>query len=125
MKEEAPNITEAEWIVMQVLWKSESLTISEMIHELTQSTDWKPKTIQTLVTRLVNKNIVGYKQEGRKRRYYALVSEEESIQNESESFLQRIFGGALQPMLVHLVKTNKLSQDDVEELKRLLDERRD
>jgi len=125
VKEEAPNITEAEWIVMQVLWKSESLTISEMIHELTQSTDWKPKTIQTLVTRLVNKNIVGYKQEGRKRRYYALVSEEESIQNESESFLQRIFGGALQPMLVHLVKTNKLSQDDVEELKRLLDERRD
>lgn len=125
MKEEAPNITEAEWIVMQVLWKSESLTISEMINELAQSTDWKPKTIQTLVTRLVNKNIVGYKQEGRKRRYYALVSEEESIQNESESFLQRIFGGALQPMLVHLVKTNKLSQDDVEELKRLLDERRD
>ncbi|MBS4197951.1 BlaI/MecI/CopY family transcriptional regulator [Bacillus sp. FJAT-49870] len=110
---------------MQVLWKSDSLTISKIIHELTQSTDWKPKTIQTLVNRLVNKKVVGYQQEGRKRRYFALVSEEESIQNESKSFLQRIFGGALQPMLVHLVKTNKLSQDDVEELKRLLDERRD
>ncbi|MCJ8009654.1 BlaI/MecI/CopY family transcriptional regulator [Lederbergia wuyishanensis] len=125
MKEEAANITEAEWVVMQVLWNSDSLPMSEIIHELTQSTDWKPKTIQTLVTRLVSKKVVGYEQEGRKRRYFALVSEEESIQNESESFLQRIFGGALQPMLVHLVKTNKLSQDDVEELKRLLDERRD
>ncbi|WP_325167533.1 BlaI/MecI/CopY family transcriptional regulator [Lederbergia citri] len=125
MKEESPKITEAEWVVMQVLWKSDSLTISKIIHELTQSTDWKPKTIQTLVNRLVNKKVVGYQQEGRKRRYFALVSEEESIQNESKSFLQRIFGGALQPMLVHLVKTNKLSQDDVEELKRLLDERRD
>ncbi|MBS4199618.1 BlaI/MecI/CopY family transcriptional regulator [Bacillus sp. FJAT-49732] len=110
---------------MQVFWKSDSLTMSEIIYELTQSTDWKPKTIQTLVTRLVNKKVVGYQQEGRKHRYFALVSEEESIKNESESFLHRIFGGSLQPMLVHLVKTNKLSQDDVEELKRLLDERRD
>jgi len=122
---ESPKITEAEWVVMQVLWKYDSLTISEIIHKLTQSTDWKPKTIQTLVTRLVNKKVVGYQQGGRKRRYFALVSEEESIQNESESFLQRLFGGAHQPLLVHLVKTNKLSQDDVEELKCLLDERRD
>jgi len=125
VKVEKPNITEAEWMVMQVLWNSDSLPMNEIIQELMKTTDWKQKTIQTLVTRLVNKNVVGYQQEGRKRQYFALVSEEESIQNESESFLQRIFGGALQPMLVHLVKTNKLSQDDVEELKRLLDERRD
>lgn len=121
--EDTPRISDAEWLVMQLLWRSESLTSSEMIQELTETTDWKPKTIQTLIGRLVKKNIISYKKEGRKHHYYALISEDESIRQESETFLQKIYGGRLKPMLAHFVQNRNLTPEEIEELKRILDER--
>ena len=123
---ETPNISDAEWEVMKICWwKATPCTANEIVKALEQSTDWKPNTIKTLIGRLVKKGVLSYKEEGRFYRYYALVTEEECIKVESKSFLTRVFGGALKPMLVTFLKEEKLSQADIEELKQLLEERKE
>jgi BlaI family penicillinase repressor len=123
---ETPNISDAEWEVMKICWlKSAPCTANEIVQALEQSTEWKPNTIKTLIGRLVKKGILGFTQEGRAYLYYPLVAEEECIKAESKSFLTRVFGGALKPMLVTFLQEEKLSQDDIEELKLLLEGRKD
>jgi len=58
MKAES-QITEAELEVMKILWEYGKATSSQIVERLTETTEWKPKTIQTLITRLVNKGAVG------------------------------------------------------------------
>lgn len=121
---ETPNISDAEWEVMRSCWlKSAPCTANEIVKALEQSTHWKPNTIKTLIGRLVKKGALAYKEEGRIYFYYPLVTEEECIKAESKSFLTRVFRGALKPMLVTFLQEEKLSQEDIEELKQLLEER--
>jgi len=73
----------------------------------------------------VKKGALGFKEEGRVYIYNPLVTEQDCIQAESKSFLTRVFGGALKPMLVTFLQEEKLSQEDIEELKQLLEERKE
>ncbi|NOJ71643.1 BlaI/MecI/CopY family transcriptional regulator [Paenibacillus alvei] len=120
---EIPRISEAEWEVMKVFWSSTAkATANEVIEKLGENTDWKPATIKSLINRLLKKNALGYEQEGKTYLYYPLVSEEECVRAESNSFLQRLYGGSLKPMFVNFLKQEKLSTEEVEELKKILDE---
>lgn len=120
---EIPRISEAEWEVMKVFWSATAkVTANEVIEKLGENTDWKPATIKSLINRLLKKNALGYEQEGKTYLYYPLVSEEECVRAESNSFLQRLYGGSLKPMFVNFLKQEKLSTEEVEELKKILDE---
>ena len=118
-----PKISEAEWQVMQILWAHSPLTANEVIERLEPVASWKPKTIRTLITRLVQKKALGVNKEGREHEYTPLVEEAECVRAESRSFLKRVYGGALAPMLVHLLEEQALSPEEIAELKRVLDER--
>ena len=119
-----PKISETEWEVMQVVWAKAPLSAAEIIEALTaKDSTWHPKTATTLLNRLVKKKALGYKQEGRAYRYRPLVKEADCAVAESESFLDRVFGGSRKPMLAHLVERQKLTTAEIHELKRLLDEK--
>lgn len=120
---EIPKISEAEWEVLRVLWEKETCTASEVVEVLADNTNWKPTTIKTLLARLVKKNAVGFREVDRTYSYFPLITQTECIKVENRSFLQRVYGGALKPMLVQFIRDEKLTADDIEELKRLLDER--
>lgn len=115
-----PKISESEWLVMQVLWARSRLTANEVVEELTGKTKWKPKTIKTLIHRLVKKGAMRFKKEGRKYRYYAAFSEGECVNMERQSFLLRVYRGAMRPMLAAFLEDADLSAEDVKELKRIL-----
>ena len=86
--------------------------------------DWKPKTIRTLINRLVHKEAVTYHQDkGRMYAYYPLVSQDSYLQVETKSLLKRFYGAAFKPLLVNFLKEEKLSSEDINELKRILDEK--
>lgn len=121
---QVPKISEAEWEVMKIVWVNSPCTSNQIIDALAQSTDWSPKTIKTLISRLVNKNILGFKEDGRRYIYYSLVKESDCIKAENQSFLSKVYNGALKSMLVSFIKENDLSKDDIEDLKRILDERK-
>ena len=118
-----PRISDAEWIVMKVLWNRSPLSAGEIIEALAQSEHWAPKTVKTLLTRLVKKGALGFSQEGRAYLYRPLVTESACTTAASEAFLSRVFGGSLQPMLAHFIGGKKLSAKQIQELKRLLDEK--
>jgi BlaI family penicillinase repressor len=118
---EIPKISEAEWEVMKILWTQEPLSSSEIVTMLEGITSWKAKTIKTLISRLVQKKALSFKEEGRSYSYYTLVTQEECLKAESQTFLKRIYGGALKPMLVHFLQEEKLSPKDIEELKSILE----
>ena len=124
MQNELPKISEAELEIMKVLWGSSPQTANEVIDKLELTMNWKPKTIRTLINRLVQKKAISYHQEkGQMYAYYPLVSQDRYLQVETKSFLNRFYGAAFKPLLVNFLKEEKLSSDDINELKRILDEK--
>lgn len=121
---EIPKISEAEWEVMKIVWEKSSCTSSEITESMKNTTDWKPKTIKTLISRLVNKEVLGFKEDGRRYIYYPLLKEAECVKAANESFLTRVYNGAFKKMLVNFISEVDLSKDDIEDLKRILDERK-
>jgi len=117
-----PRISDTEWEIMKVLWQRSPLSSQEIIETLnSQNRTWHPKTAKTLLNRLVKKKALAYQQDGRAYLYRPLVQEGDCVRAEAESFLQRVFGGSLQPMIAHFVEEKKLSPKELAELKRLLD----
>ena len=119
-----PRLAQSEWKIMKVLWASSGpMPAYDIIQELSQTTTWRPKTVKTLLNRLIKKGALGYKTYKNFYLYYPLVSEEACIRMESESFIDRCFDGSLQPMLAHFVKTKRLTASEVKELKRILEKK--
>jgi BlaI family penicillinase repressor len=119
-----PRISETEWEVMRVVWSKAPCSAGEIIAALTGSDPtWHPKTIKTFLNRLVGKKALGFRKEGRAYLYRPLVTEDECVGAASETFLERVFGGALKPMLAHFVEHKKLSTEEIQELKKLLEEK--
>ena len=116
----APRISETEWEVMKVCWARSPINAQEIIAALCAQDDWHPKTVKTLLNRLIKKRALGFKKEGRAYLYRPLVAEKDCVAAESESFLDRVFGGSLKPMFTHFAESRKLAPDEIAELKRLL-----
>jgi BlaI family penicillinase repressor len=118
-----PQISDAEWEVMKILWAKAPCTANEVIEALEDQTDWKPNTVRTLLNRLAQKHAISYSQENRVYSYFPLVSEDECVKSETESFLKRIYGGAFKPLLVNFLKEERLSPEDIKELKNILNDK--
>lgn len=118
-----PKISEAELEVMKVLWNTASpLTANEITEALEEKSDWSPKTVRTLINRLSKKNAISsYQEKGKVYTYAPLISQESYLQIETQSFLKRFYGAALKPLLVNFIKEEKLSTEDIHELKKILE----
>jgi BlaI family transcriptional regulator, penicillinase repressor len=114
------DISEAEWKVMKVLWHNGPKTAAEIIGILTRSESWHPSTVKTLLGRLRDKKILANQGKSKPFRYVPLIEEEVCLRAQSENFLQRFFGGSIQPLLVHFFNGQKLSSNDLDELRRIL-----
>jgi BlaI family penicillinase repressor len=118
---EFPRISDAEWQVMKVLWGSSPLTSTEIIAQLKPDTSWSPKTIHTLISRLVKKEAIGVKKGSLSNQYFPLVTEEECRRAETKSFIQKVYDGSLQLLLTNFIKDERLSPEEIDELRRILD----
>jgi BlaI family penicillinase repressor len=118
-----PKISESEWLVMRVLWSKYPLTASNVMEELEGKTKWKPKTVKTLIDRLIKKGAVKYKKDGRRYLYYPAVNENECIATERRSFVRRVYGGINKPMLAAFLEDAELSAEDISELKQILEQK--
>ena len=118
-----PRISDAEWRVIQVLWSTPGLTADAGIAALKGKVTWNARTIRTLINRLLRKKTLTYEKEGRKYRYFPAVSREQCVKDERRSFVQRVYGGTVTPMLAAFIEDAKLSPEDISELKRVLDEK--
>jgi BlaI family penicillinase repressor len=117
------RISESEWLVMCQVWEKAPVAAGQIVEALSKPAGWHPRTIRTLLDRLVKKRALKTTADGKRYLYSPLLSMEECVRRESRSFLDRVFGGEPAPMLLHLVKESKLSAGEIKELKRLLTEK--
>ena len=115
-----PQISEAEFEVMKVIWKYAPISTNEVTEKLTQTTDWSPKTIQTMLKRLVTKKALTYEKQSRVFVYTPLVAETEYIRQESNSFLNKYYNGNIVSMLTSYLEDDKLSKTELDTLRHLL-----
>lgn len=121
---ELPKISEAEWEVMKLLWKNDSLTSEKIIASLSEDNDWSRQTIKTFITRLIKKGAIGYEKVGRIYNYYSLVSEDECIKSENEFFIKKVYNGALNMLFTKFLEEDNLSIDEIEELENILKDKK-
>jgi BlaI family penicillinase repressor len=120
-----PSISDAEWEVMNVVWADHPIPASEVVERLGERRDWSPRTVKTMLNRLVGKGALTYRPQGKRYLYSPAVGRQECVRAESQSFVQRVFEGAAGAMLVHLVRSGELTPGDIEALRKILDERRE
>ena len=115
-----PQISEAEFEVMKIVWKHAPISTNEITDKLLQTTSWSPKTIQTLIKRLVTKGALTYEKQSRMFVYTPTVKESEYISQESNSFLKRYYDGNITSMVSAYIENDRLSESEIEHLRSLL-----
>ena len=119
-----PPISDAEWDVMNVLWSAGSpLTAAAVVSRLAGVRDWSPRTVKTLLNRLMNKGALAYELQGKRYLYRPRVAREQCVRDETRSFLSRVFANAPGPMLLQFVAQARLTPEEVEALKKLLEKK--
>ncbi len=117
------RISDAEWRVMQVLWDESPLSASQVVDRLGDEPDWSPRTVKTMLGRLVQKGALTYTEEGNKYLYRPAVARSACLRDASKSFLSRVFSGDTRLLLAHLVEAGKLSSEDIQMLKQTLEDK--
>ncbi|MDE5823330.1 MAG: BlaI/MecI/CopY family transcriptional regulator [Lachnospiraceae bacterium] len=118
-----PQISEAEYEVMRIIWKYAPISTNEIVEKLAAVTSWNPKTIQTLIKRLVIKHAITYEKESRMFVYSPLVEEREYISQESNTFLKKYYDGNIATMLSAYLDNDKLSESEIDDLRKLLEKK--
>jgi BlaI family penicillinase repressor len=117
-----PRISDTEWEIMRLVWAQHPVTAADIIARLTAAdSSWHPKTARTLLARLVEKKALDYEERGRVYVYEPRVTEAECVAAASGSFVERVFGGSLKPMLAHFIDQRRLTREELDELRALLD----
>ena len=118
-----PKISEAEYEVMKIVWKYAPVSTNEITEKLLRTTAWSPKTIQTLIKRLVAKGALTYEKQSRMFVYTPLINENQYVRQESSSFLKRFYDGNITTMLSAYITDEKLSKEEIEQLRSILEKK--
>ena len=119
------SISEAESAVLMVLWDGGPATAEDVLAALATLRGWQASTVKTLLGRLLKKGAVRAEKDGRRFIYSPTLTREEWLSQESESLLNRLYGGRVAPLVAHFSRHRKLSERDIRELKRLVQELED
>jgi BlaI family penicillinase repressor len=118
-----PRISEAEWEVLGVLWEKFPLTASEVFDALDER-GWKLNTVRTFLTRLESKGVIAAVEGDGGKQFTPQFDRETCVSAASQSFLDRVFGGAAGSLLIHFAKSKRLSAAELAELQAILDQKR-
>jgi len=109
---------------MAIVWRSHPITASQVMATLSEEKSWAANTVRTMLARLVKKGALEYEQEANRYLYRPAVQREECVEGEVDSLLQRVFGGAAQPLLVHFLENTKLRSEEIRALRNSWTKRR-
>lgn len=122
MSEKPERISEAEHAVMEVLWDRGTATAAEVCESVCSTRDWSLATVKTLLSRLVTKQAIATRPDGRRYLYSPLIARSEYVGGESRRLVDRLFGGKAASLVAHLAETEALTEDDLSEIEALLKE---
>jgi BlaI family transcriptional regulator, penicillinase repressor len=118
-KRKGRRVSAGELEILQALWRQGAATLSEAHRALGRKIGYT--TVQTRLNRLVDKGLAR-RSTDRPARYAAAVSQREVSVGQLDLLLERVSGGSVVPLVAHLVEDRALSHEEIEQLKRLIDE---
>jgi BlaI family transcriptional regulator, penicillinase repressor len=121
-KASVPSITDAESIVMEILWRQSPVPTEAVVTALEGEQHWQEATIKTLLNRLLKKKAVRATKDGRRFLYSPVITRDEWLLSVSKGLLDRLFAGRVAPLAAHFSRHGKLSKRDIADLKRLIAE---
>ncbi|MDE6568436.1 MAG: BlaI/MecI/CopY family transcriptional regulator [Lachnospiraceae bacterium] len=107
---------------MNYLWDKNPATIADMVHYFDGITNWDRHVIIMMLKRMEAKGAVAWQTNGRAKHYYPVLEKEQSCVQETEDFLERVYKGSLGLMLTTMAKQEKLAKEDIDELRKILNE---
>jgi BlaI family transcriptional regulator, penicillinase repressor len=116
------RISEAEYVVMEILWAESPLTANAVAERLRDSQSWSLPTVKTLLSRLLAKSALAYETQGRSFLYRPLTARADHVAGDVKRLVDRLFGGKLSPLVAHLAEQEALSPQDIAEIEALLKE---
>ncbi len=114
------KIAETEWMVMRIVWGRGAVGAAEVIEAVLPQTGWSHRTVRTLLNRLVAKGALRAEMVEGRNIYRAKVAESQCVRQESRSFLKKVFQGDAGRMLAHFVENEKMTPEQIKQLKALL-----
>lgn len=118
-----PQISEAEFEVMEVIWEKEPVSTNEIVDAVIENHNWNMRTIHTLISRLDKKGAISHKKDGRTYIYSSIVEKKDYVKSKSKSFIEKFYDGAANKMVLNFIENNMLSQEDIQELKNILNKK--
>jgi BlaI family transcriptional regulator, penicillinase repressor len=116
------SISEAESVVMEVLWRHSPIATGDVMAALEPQAKWQESTVKTLLNRLLKKGAISARKDGRRYLYSPMLKRKQWVSNESVGFLNRLFDGRVAPLVAHFSRQRKLGKNDIADLKRLIQE---
>jgi predicted transcriptional regulator len=114
------RISTAESEIMRALWARSPMTAEDIAVALADEQNWAEGTVKALLNRLLKKNAIAADKDGRRFLYRPLVAQGDYVHAESKGLLDRLFNGRLAPLVSHFSQRERLSDEDVAELRRIL-----
>lgn len=115
------TLNNSEWQIISYLWKESPKTMMEIVHEMEANQGWCKSTTNTLLKRMLDKNYITFTTNGKVREYHPLLKQVEVVKDETESFVQRVFGGDVGLLVANLVSNKKPSKKELDEIRSILD----
>lgn len=114
-------LQQSEWIIMEQLWESSPKTITQLYHALKVDPGWSKSTVNTLLGRMVDKEIIYYEEGKKAKQYYPAMKREDAAHTEAKSLLERVYQGSISMMMSNFAKKNELSKEEITKLYEILD----
>ncbi|NRA72484.1 MAG: BlaI/MecI/CopY family transcriptional regulator [Gammaproteobacteria bacterium] len=114
------DITKTEFEVLDALWHQHPASAADIVVQLNIEKPWHEKTVKTLLSRLVKKQAISFKKKQRHYLYSPLIEREAYRIRESQSLISRLFSGRITPLVAGFAKQEKLSTQDIADLKALI-----
>jgi len=120
------KLPDAEFEIMKVVWANDlPITTSIIMEQLGKEKAWKAQTILTLMIRLVERGFLRTEKNGKERTYFPLIGKEDYLKFETGAFMERFHGNSFASLVTTLYDGKKIKSSDLDELARLLKDRRD
>src|SRR5258708_10219956 len=120
MRSAMPTLTGQELEIMKVVWRLETATVRQVYEELLKQRRIAYTSVMTIMNILEKKGHLNRRQEDRAYVYLPAKPQKQVIGSMVREFIQRVFNGSAEPLLVHLVEDEKLTEQDVEEIRRTI-----
>ena len=115
------GLSENEWYIMQVLWEKSSASLRELCDALSESKGWTKHAISSFLKRMIEKGAISVDESGKVKNYIPLWNKDETILEETQSIMERVYKGNLLLMVSNAVKEQQLTKEEIDELRSILD----